>query len=442
MDADAALVPLEERSIDFYGDALVAVLVEVNDRSQVYVPVRPLCAYLGLAWSGQYERIKRDPILAEALRSVRVTRTEGGERGVVCLPLEYLPGWLFGISGSRVRPELQEKILRYRRECFRVLWEAFQDEAMVADGAARGSGRGGGTLVQIRDLGLAIARMAEQQMQLEQRVVAVDTRMDRAAAVVGDLRRRLGAVERRLEPGAPITDAQAAEVSARVKALAELLTGEDRAKSASATAPAASVASRATSSPTRTPRCAHTSSAPCPNAASIPSRATTLASAGVSAPPPSPHAASSGALIARQAAQWYTGRRTVASPTSPCSQRARTPGAPPPAPSPRSSPDPPPPTLPDGWPPPPRAPPPDPSPAVYDPPVPSRGTHRFRTMARARAEGTPLPSSPDPASTIPRCAQRILAPASPNRTCAVDQSAGSRHTGHTDRSVGEGIFRG
>ena len=230
MDADAALVPLEERSIDFYGDALVAVLVEVDDRSQVYVPVRPLCAYLGLAWSGQYERIKRDPVLAEALRSVRVTRTEGGERGVVCLPLEYLPGWLFGISGSRVRPELQEKILRYRRECFRVLWEAFQDEAMVADGAGRGPERGGGTLVQIRDLGLAIARMAEQQMQPEQRVVAVDTRMDRAAAVVGDLRRRLGAVERRLEPGAPITDAQAAEVSARVKALAELLTGEDRAK--------------------------------------------------------------------------------------------------------------------------------------------------------------------------------------------------------------------
>jgi hypothetical protein len=85
-----ALVPLEERSVDFYGDTLVAALVRIDDQPVVYVPVRPLCDYLGLSWSGQYERMRRDPVLAEALRSVRVTRTETGERELICLPLEYL----------------------------------------------------------------------------------------------------------------------------------------------------------------------------------------------------------------------------------------------------------------------------------------------------------------------------------------------------------------
>src|SRR6476620_3340876 len=158
----AALVPLDERQIDFYGDEIVAVLVEEGGQATVYVPLRPLCEHLGLSWSGQRERVLRDEVLAEALRPVRVTRTHAGERELACLPLEYLPGWLFGVSVARIRPALREKMIRYRRECFRALWQAFQGEAL-ARGAA-----GGESLAHIRSLGLAIAQMAEQQMALEQ----------------------------------------------------------------------------------------------------------------------------------------------------------------------------------------------------------------------------------------------------------------------------------
>ncbi len=229
MASEDVLVPLEERNVDFYGDEITAVLVEAASGPDVYVPVRPLCDYLGLAWSGQYERIKRDPVLADALRTVRVTRTEAGRRETICLPLEMLPGWLFGISTTRVRPELQDKILRYRRECFRVLWQAFQADALslVEHGtlpAQAMSAAPSAALMQIREMGLAIVQMAEQQMALEQRVTAVDGRMDRAAQVVGELRRRLSIVERRLDPMARISDEQASEISNRVKALAEVMT--------------------------------------------------------------------------------------------------------------------------------------------------------------------------------------------------------------------------
>lgn len=98
-----ALAPLEERSIDFYGDALIAVLVEVNGEERVYVPVRPICIYLGLSWSGQSERIKRDLVLAEEARFVRVARTnQGGNPNILCLPFDFLNGWLFGINATLI----------------------------------------------------------------------------------------------------------------------------------------------------------------------------------------------------------------------------------------------------------------------------------------------------------------------------------------------------
>ena len=60
---------------------------------------------------------------------MRVKRDPSYE--VVCLQLEMLPGWLFGIEVNRVKPELREKIRIYRRECYRILWEAFQTRALA-----------------------------------------------------------------------------------------------------------------------------------------------------------------------------------------------------------------------------------------------------------------------------------------------------------------------
>jgi hypothetical protein len=123
MSDEKALVPIEEKQVDFSGDELTAVLVQTAVGEQVYVPVKPLSDALGLAWSGQYERLQRDEVLAEEAKLIRVTRIkpERGNPDILCLPLEFVPGWLFGINAARVRPELREKITRYRRECYRVL---------------------------------------------------------------------------------------------------------------------------------------------------------------------------------------------------------------------------------------------------------------------------------------------------------------------------------
>src|SRR5258708_685691 len=105
-------------------------------------------------------------------KSVRVTRMKSesrrGDPETLCLPVEYLNGWLFGINASRVKSELREKIIRYQRDCYRVLWEAFSAQPLSAQDLEQTQGTM--ALEQIREMGLAIARMAEQQIEMEQRL--------------------------------------------------------------------------------------------------------------------------------------------------------------------------------------------------------------------------------------------------------------------------------
>lgn len=196
----------------FYEDEVTAV--RMADGS-VYVPIRPLCEYLGVDWSGQLQRINRDLILSEALMSVGVTPTdieEGSRRPrtseMACLPLDYLNGWLFGINANRVKREIRDRVMRYQRECYRVLADAFQGAALAASAPS--------TLVQVREMGLAIARMAEEQMAFDRRLGVAEEKL----VVVDELAERMTAVEEKLSPAAYVTQEQASQISQAVKAVA------------------------------------------------------------------------------------------------------------------------------------------------------------------------------------------------------------------------------
>ncbi len=78
-------------------------------------------------------------------------------------------------------------------------------------------------LEQIREMGLAIARMAEQQIEMEQR-------LNKAAKVFTSFDRRLTTVEKRLSPASHVTEEQAETISSTVKALAELMASRDQSK--------------------------------------------------------------------------------------------------------------------------------------------------------------------------------------------------------------------
>ena len=230
-----ALVPTATQSVDFYGDPIQGLIVAKDGEHTVFVPLRAICGYLGLDWSAQYRRLHRDAVLRDVVQVIAMTATgsHADDHEVVCLPLEFLPGWLFSINAARVRPELQEKITRYRRDCFRVLWRAFQIESLStvhAHDITQEQTPSTMILVQLRDQALAQAALAEQQLALEARVSTHDDRFKQAGLVIRDMQRRLGALEERIQPTQLITEEEAAEVSIQVKALADVLSGRDPSK--------------------------------------------------------------------------------------------------------------------------------------------------------------------------------------------------------------------
>ncbi len=133
---EQVLEPIEQKSIDVYGDNVIAIRA---DDGTIWVPVRYLCDVLGVNYSGQYQRIQRDPVLGEALREAPVSLPDGRSYEMVCLPLKYVRGWLFGINASRVKEEVREKLIQYQREIIEIIDRAFSrslppdhlDDAMI-----------------------------------------------------------------------------------------------------------------------------------------------------------------------------------------------------------------------------------------------------------------------------------------------------------------------
>ena len=107
--------------VDFYGDTVLAQ----QDGENVLVAVKPIVERLGLDWPSQYSRIKRDEILERSIVIITM-ETPAGSRDTVALPLNLLPGFLFGISTDRVPdPDVRAAVLRYKQECYAVLFRHF-----------------------------------------------------------------------------------------------------------------------------------------------------------------------------------------------------------------------------------------------------------------------------------------------------------------------------
>jgi len=228
------LVSVDEKTVDFYGDQITAVLAEVEGKEVVYVPLKPICDYLGLEWGSQRLRLNRDEELSEA-QGMFIMNTPSGKQRMICLPLELLPGWLFGIQPNRVKPELKQKVKLYRKECFRVLWQAFKEEVLpfAQEGFSREitPREPNPVLVQIREQAKALVKLAEQQIEIEAKALDAQEqayyahqRLNEFGKFANRTEVRLGDLERLVKPGATISGSQAASISQSVKTLADYLT--------------------------------------------------------------------------------------------------------------------------------------------------------------------------------------------------------------------------
>ncbi|MBA9070180.1 hypothetical protein FHR71_003944 [Methylobacterium sp. RAS18] len=104
-------------TVPFHGDTLFAL----RDGAEIRVALKPITDRLGLDWPAQLRRTKRDTILAEGM----AIPSASGVQDSATLPLNLLPGWLFGISANQVKSDSRVLVLTYQRECHAALFQRF-----------------------------------------------------------------------------------------------------------------------------------------------------------------------------------------------------------------------------------------------------------------------------------------------------------------------------
>ena len=118
--------------VNFRGDTLYGFRQDDAD----YMALKPIVEAMGLDWSAQLKRVKRDPILSEGMAMMATPFGRGGDQEAVCLKLDLVNGWLFTIDASRIKDDaVRDRVLVYQRECYGVLHAHFADKRVGHDTA-------------------------------------------------------------------------------------------------------------------------------------------------------------------------------------------------------------------------------------------------------------------------------------------------------------------
>ena len=96
-------------------------LVTFKQNGTYYTAMKPICENIGLDWKSQYSRMKRDDVLNSTMVIITIVAEDGKKREMICLPIEYLNGWLFGIDINRCKPEIRDTLIKYKKECYQAL---------------------------------------------------------------------------------------------------------------------------------------------------------------------------------------------------------------------------------------------------------------------------------------------------------------------------------
>lgn len=105
------------QEVPFDGDALL------TSSNGEWISVKRICEALGIDRKSQQVKIKDDPQFTWG--DITLHDSIGRVQKMFCLPLSELNMWLCGINSRRVRAEIRPKLLKYQRECQRVLYAYF-----------------------------------------------------------------------------------------------------------------------------------------------------------------------------------------------------------------------------------------------------------------------------------------------------------------------------
>lgn len=114
------------QTVNFHNQSLITLQKD----GIAYVAMKPICENIGLDWKSQFARIKRDEVLAQGMVII-TTPTKGGLQEMLCLPIHYLNGWLFGVDTNRIKAEIKETLITYKKECYQALFDYWNNGVAV-----------------------------------------------------------------------------------------------------------------------------------------------------------------------------------------------------------------------------------------------------------------------------------------------------------------------
>ena len=109
--------------------------IEVTDDDRHLVAMKSLVEGIGLDWKNCHDIITHDEVLKSTMVVTTTVAEDGKGREMVCLPLEYINGFLFKLNPKRYkrRPDLQSKLVKYQQECYKVLHQYFSKGFVLAE---------------------------------------------------------------------------------------------------------------------------------------------------------------------------------------------------------------------------------------------------------------------------------------------------------------------
>ncbi|MDE6234287.1 MAG: phage antirepressor N-terminal domain-containing protein [Muribaculaceae bacterium] len=97
----------------------------VVESGETYLPIKPICQAIGIEAAPQREKIQNDEFFNSVGTIIVSTGADGKSYEMFCLPLKFIYGWLATINPGKVAPEARDKVVRYRMECYEVLYDHF-----------------------------------------------------------------------------------------------------------------------------------------------------------------------------------------------------------------------------------------------------------------------------------------------------------------------------
>lgn len=97
----------------------------IADDGNIWVAIRPICESIGLNPKAALRNLKNEEILGLVGTTQYLPDARNHQQKMVCLPLGYLNGWLFSINAKLVSKEAKPKLIRYKKECYSVLFKHF-----------------------------------------------------------------------------------------------------------------------------------------------------------------------------------------------------------------------------------------------------------------------------------------------------------------------------